>query len=470
MEKRRSVAQHSALIPIIELGNNGDVTIPPKNLLLEVHAAPYQFGDDTDDLARKAKQKEIELKAIDKDWDRVAAPLRKVNVVLYRSGCVAAGAVRKLGLKQPRLALYQWIKPQAWLEQQRLYSSSYPEELSEGNSAELGLALVLLMAASGSPYRQVIATGKLSGQTQLIRERDVKILPVSKLEEKFNLVIQQVTQGQLPRDKELLFFIPKYCNQGESAVEVENRPEVQILRTLGIQVILVEWLSEAAEKLKANTARYLLQDLILKWFIIVLLVMSLSWVSWLGWQDRAISMKFVAANPVTLSAEPFLVCFKGKKVHYQSIAREGIVPIVPITSTLGWQVKIGEANRFDSLLNQWFGYQGYYVAYLMISEFSAPMVNISDETGKVMRILPGQEWAWSWKLNEQAEENKLILLTQRGAFKQDQFQLLVNQPIESKTADLPMNITEIANNIESKFPNGLYFTFRTTKSKSQCTL
>jgi hypothetical protein len=104
--------------------------------------------------------------------------------------------------------------------------ADYPEELSEGNSAELGLALVLLMAASSSPYRQVIATGKLSGQTQLIRERDVKILPVSKLEEKFNLVIQQVTQGQLPRDKELLFFIPKYCNQGESAVEVENRPEV----------------------------------------------------------------------------------------------------------------------------------------------------------------------------------------------------------------------------------------------------
>jgi hypothetical protein len=267
----------------------------------------------------------------------------------------------------------------------------------------------------------------------------------------------------------LLFFIPKYCNQGETTIEVENRPEIQTLRTLGIQIVPIEWLSEAAEKLKADTARYLPQDLVLKWFIIALLVISLSWASWLGWRDRAISMKFVTANPEALSAEPFLVCFKDKKVRYQPITRQGIIPIVPIASTLGWQIKIGEVNSFDSFWIQWLGYQGYYVAYLMISEFSAPMVNVTDDKGKVIRILPGQKWAWSWKLNGRAEENELILLTQREAFKLNQLQWLVKS-VESKTADLPMNITEIANNIKSKFPNGLHFTFRTIENKSQCTL
>jgi hypothetical protein len=448
------------LIPIIKVWNNNQLghNDPTESSLVDhfikIYTQSYTCGDDIDN------------QAIDKDWDRVAAPLRKINPLLYRSGSVAAGAVRKLGLKKPKMALYQWFKPQAWLEQQRLYSSS-PESLSEGNSAELGLALVLLMAASGSPYRCVIATGALGGQTQLIRERDVKVLPVSKLAEKFNLVKQQLEQGQFPQDKKLLFFIPKYCSQGEATVEVDNLPEFQSLQNSGIQVVPVEWLSEAAKKLQANTAKYLLPDLLLKWFIITLLIISLSWVSWLGWQERTINMKFVTANPVTLSAEPFLVCFKDKEVHYQPIVRQGIVPIVPIASTLGWQVQIGEANSFDRWWSQWLGYQGYYVAYLMISEFSVPMVNVTDEQGKVIRILPSQKWAWSWQLNEQAEENKLILLTQRAAFKQDQLRWLV-KPIESKTSTLPMNVTEIANKIKSKFPNGLHFMFRTTK-KSQCT-
>jgi hypothetical protein len=427
-----------------KLGNNGTAD----NQLIEVYSQPYLFGDDTDN------------QAINKDWDRIAAALRKKSRVLFHSGSVATSKVHKLGLKRPRMAFYQWLKPKAWLEQQRLYSDC-PKELSEGNSAELGLALVLLMAASGSPYRQVIATGALSGQIQLIRERDVEIQPVNNLVEKFKLVIQQVNNGKPPQNKNLLFFIPKYYDQEKTKrVEVESLPEVQTLRTLGIQVVPIEWLSEAAKKLKADTARYLPQDLIFKWLMIALLVISLSWVSWVGWRDRAISMAFVTANPETLSAEPFLVCFKDKEVHYQRIVREGIVPIVPTTSTLGWQIKIGEASSFDSFLSQWFGYQGYYVAYLIISQFSAPKINR-------IRIYPDKNWIWSWKLNELEEDNKLILLAQRQPFNLRKLERLVKPP-ESKTAQVPIDITKIANDIESQFPNGLYFTFKTA-SKSQCT-
>ena len=437
------------LIPIVKPGNNDVAESSSINdQLIEVYTQPYTFGDDTDN------------RAIDKDWDRVAATLRKAK--LYDSGCVATSAVHKLGLKKPKMAIYQWLKPQAWLEKQRLYLS-YPEYSVEGNSAELGLALVLLMAASGSPYRQVIATGALrgkNGQTQLLREHDVKVWPVGKLEEKLKLVIQKVEKGELLRDKNLLFFIPKYYNQGETRIEVESLPEVQTLRTLGIQVVPIEWLSEAAKKLKADTARYLPQDLIFKWLMIALLVISLSWVSWVGWRDRAISMAFVTANPETLSAEPFLVCFKGEEVRYQRIVREGIVPIVPTTSTLGWQIKIGEASSFDSFLSQWFGYQGYYVAYLIISQFSAPKINR-------IRIYPDKNWIWSWKLNELEEDNKLILLAQRQPFNLRKLERLVKPP-ESKTAQVPIDITKIANDIESQFPNGLYFTFKTA-SKSQCT-
>jgi hypothetical protein len=70
--------------------------------LVEVYTQPYLFGDDIDN------------QAIDKGWDRVVVTLRQVNQVLYRSGNVAAGMVRKFGLKRPKIALYQWLKPQAW--------------------------------------------------------------------------------------------------------------------------------------------------------------------------------------------------------------------------------------------------------------------------------------------------------------------------------------------------------------------
>ena len=93
----------------------------------------------------------IDSKALDKDWDQVAAPLRKVG--LYQAGCAAASAVRKLGIEPPIGALYQQVARLAWIEAQRLQSAS-PSGPSEGRSAELGLALVLLMGASGSPDRQ----------------------------------------------------------------------------------------------------------------------------------------------------------------------------------------------------------------------------------------------------------------------------------------------------------------------------
>jgi hypothetical protein len=193
------------LIPIVKPGTNDSAkSLSADDQLINVYTQPYTFGDDIDN------------QAIDKDWDRVAATLRKVNPVLYRSGSVAAGAVRKLGLKRPKVAFYQWFKPQAWLEQQRLYSS-YPEYLSEGNSAELGLALVLLMAASGSPYRYVIATGSLGGQTQLIRERDVKVLPVSQLEKKLTWLDNKLSKVS-SREIKICYFLSR------SIVTKEKRP------------------------------------------------------------------------------------------------------------------------------------------------------------------------------------------------------------------------------------------------------
>jgi hypothetical protein len=457
------------LIPIVKLRNNDAVESSATNdQLIEVYTQPYTFGDDTDN------------QAIDKGWDRVAVTLRQINQVLYRSGGVAAGMVRKFGLKRPRMAFYQWLKPQAWLEQQRLYSSA-PKELSEGNSAELGLALVLLMAASGSPYRQVIATGALSGQTQLIRERDVEVQPVNNLVEKFKLVIQQVEEGKLPRDKNLLFFIPKYYDQKKTKrVEVESLPEVQTLRTLGIQVVPIEWLSEAAEKLKTNTARYLPQDLILKWFIIALLLVSLSWVSWVEWRDRAIEMEFLKPNNSFTFAEPYLVCdIKNQpleKVHNPiEIKRNKVTHFVPvINSALGWQVKVGQADNFDTLLSQWLGYQGYYVAAILLSESEMEIITSrkKEESG-IVRIRSGEDWR-RYVTFEDGPDNTtviLILVAQRHKpINSSKLTTSIEQFRQTITTNaVEPDIRAKTDFILSQFPGGLIFRFKTVEEKLECT-
>ncbi|MDY6994801.1 MAG: hypothetical protein SVR94_19620, partial [Pseudomonadota bacterium] len=164
MNSRRSV-----FIPLVER------SFASEGHLLEVYTERATAEDNYND-----------SKALDKDWDPVAMYLRKVG--LYRMGCIAASAVRKLGLKKNKTSIYQWFKPQAWLEQQRLHAA-YPERIIEGHSCELGLALLLLMGATQTNTAQyVIATGALSSQAQ--REHDVQVLPVSNLTQKLQLVIR----------------------------------------------------------------------------------------------------------------------------------------------------------------------------------------------------------------------------------------------------------------------------------------
>jgi hypothetical protein len=154
MSSRRTVH-----IPIVQPG--GSAGGRAEDRLIEVYTQHYAFDPLTK--AEEASQRAVDAKARDKDWDRVAAPLRKVG--LYQAGCAAASAVRKLGIRQPLTALFQRISRLAWIEGQRLQSAG-AKGPSEGRSAELGLALALLMCASGSRDRQIIATGALGGQPQ----------------------------------------------------------------------------------------------------------------------------------------------------------------------------------------------------------------------------------------------------------------------------------------------------------------
>lgn len=187
---------YNVLIPIVSLGDDND-----KSHLLHVYSSLQNTpGDDA--------------KALDAGLDAVVAPLLMQG--LYRTGLTALGTVRKFGLKKPRMAFYQWFKPQAGIDHQRVRCVP-AKGPTDGGSAELGIALSLLMGATDSRETWVIATGRLApqlaGEAQMTRDRDAKVYPIGSLVEKLRLAKQNAKNNQLNANVRY-FFIPETFNDG----------------------------------------------------------------------------------------------------------------------------------------------------------------------------------------------------------------------------------------------------------------
>ncbi|MFO1434707.1 MAG: hypothetical protein U1F76_32275 [Candidatus Competibacteraceae bacterium] len=252
--------------------------------LVEVYAKPYGSGDDVEHAVA------VDAQAIKSDLDRVAAPLRPAG--LYNAGCQAANSVRKLGLKPPWLALYQWYYRQASVEQQRLHlvQGQLPKEWCpslggsniEGRSAELGLALALLLSASNARRQCLIATGQLGGQPGgRFKSREVQIEPINSLPEKLRLVARLAEQEQLPsheRNKPLLFLTPARCEVEGKWVDTKTLPEVAELERWGVKVEPCSRLSDAARLIGARRARWLPWDMFLGGLALLLSILIMVWI------------------------------------------------------------------------------------------------------------------------------------------------------------------------------------------------
>jgi hypothetical protein len=283
-------ARYSVYIPTVSL--SAGIQTEQGGSLLEVYAQPYQSGEDPDDLLarfRKARpaaepvadrltraktsgsQEADEWKALYKQWDRVAALLRPAG--LYQSGSWAASMALKVGLERPFLALYQQFRKQAYIAdlRLRLASAHVPDDWRggegaiEGRSADLGLALALLLAASRAPRRLVIATGRLGGQPGGTHhhEADVEILSVGKVPEKLQLIERLGADRRLPRGPRhqdpVWVFTPLTLEDGRPVTE-HTLPVIARLAAMGIEVIPVKTLRTAAQRLGARKARWMPSD------------------------------------------------------------------------------------------------------------------------------------------------------------------------------------------------------------------
>lgn len=295
--------RYSVYCPAVPLAMSADVE--GESCLFEIYAEHYRLGEDLTD-RQPTTQRTISLddKAIRKQWEPVAAPLRSAG--LYESGCTAVAAVRKLGLTPPPGAVYQKFHRLAYVNDLRLHltAARAPSEWQthagaiEGRSAELALALALLLAASRRPDRLVIATGRLGAQPAGTRSEDpdVEVLEVGKVPEKLRLIERLALDHKLPRGPNhtdsVWVFTPATFKNGEASVAVETLPEVRRLKMLGITVIQVGTLSEAAGHLAVKRAHWMRQDSVwLGWIVgAPLFLVALAWAASYWWpRDRLVT-------------------------------------------------------------------------------------------------------------------------------------------------------------------------------------
>ena len=371
---------------------------------IEVYAESYQVGADSDDFlpgeteVRQAHA-DYDRKALDKYWDRVAAPLRINSPTLYQSGCVAASALRKLQFKRHFAALYQYFKPGAVIESKRLHAVSAWGP-TEGHSAELGLALALASNICRVQNNLIVATGALVSTAQtgstisLLRTDDVKVHPVASLPRKLQLLITEIESGYfqaVAKNRIFWLIIPRLFESAGHYQSVSTLSEVQTLQSLGVKIVTVDWLSEALHALKTDYSHYLMRDRLLQGLLAVVLLTSL-WVSIDRlWRSSPVAMAFLSVND-TVGAQPFILCTQGQRQYAQVITRKSLVPRVPVEASIAWRIRIGEAASIDGYLSDSLGFQGYYMAMIVVSDKSSASFDSAHQgnSSRPLRVLPGQ--------------------------------------------------------------------------------
>jgi hypothetical protein len=176
-----------------------------------------------------------------------AAQLDRSLTELLESGLYQAGQQAKAAVRLLKLPGHLW--PGRASEALHVNNPGDVIGLGAENavSAELGLALALLMYRAQTGPRAVLASGTL-GLNQ--GGRDVPVLPVHHLAQKLRIVVQYFSQPGAPPAPGIL-LVPLQDPDGVAVASRYHR-EVQSLRNLGIELHGVGTLADAARLVGAR--------------------------------------------------------------------------------------------------------------------------------------------------------------------------------------------------------------------------
>lgn len=397
---------------------------------------------------------------------------------LYPSARRAFGAAQKFCANRPWLALYQIFKRRALLDIQWLYPSR-PPIVVEGESSDLGLALLLLMNPCRSTRSRIIATGALESTTD-----DLSVTAIGRLAEKLDLIREWRMNGggRTQADEEILFFTPLeyFPEEGDHPVGIETlEKKCEELRDIGIVVCPVGSLREAAGLLGITHAPYLPQDRWILRLLTMLAVGAMCLLPWIWWTNHPIPVSFAVPHGMVTAPEPFWDC--GPRLP---LSRVGNTPELPTGVTLGWRVRVGNSESFDVKLLSHFGVGSneprYHVLVALLSQYSPtelkrPKYQIVEGSVTEGRMSPGALWEGTIDLNDTPETSSLMLLAQRTEFDLVALRdrLARNFP-KSKGSDPATNVGLSVNSAEeflmNSAPGAVAFMFRTVRRERECAM
>ena len=431
-----------------------DIYIPILDLkgtdhsLINVYCQQQYFGETAmDDMA------------IDKDWDVTAAQLRKYN--LYEDGLLAVNRVRKLELKKPLFAVFQYFRKYSYLDNQRLYSAHVFH--AEGDSAQLGLALALLLNVSDSKVTSVIATGKLCRDTRENpkHKNDTAVEEVGGIEKKLALVLSKRKSGDLGSAPSLFCFTPVYLDANKQE-KIATLPIVKDLAEVGIVVKPIAWLSDAAKILLANTTRYLLWDTLCLSVLVTLLLFGMYSV----WWHNPINIKIMSGDHH--KDEPFLVCTSVDQVSYYDLKREGGIPVFPLLSQQNENVNVGLGITLKPEKSFLTSY--YYTVFIHIGEKTG--IHIIDKQASGGQAITATDEApplsMYWPMVEEnslAEDNVILVAFQRTPIDANQLRDQIKREFPDNKQ---LDVLQARDFLLPQFPGSYAFLYRSIIAQPPC--
>jgi hypothetical protein len=390
----------------------------------------------------------------------VVEALRPIN--LHASGQRAMAAVQKL--------LDAKAKRHFALETCKIRFANRPSSsLIEGRSAELGIALLLLMEGSDGSPRSVIATGVLEVLPGRL-DFDARVEPVESLDAKLHLILEAKRRGHLHKAITKVLIPATWPQEGAECDEnlSTHREAVRELAEVGLAVIPVRTLREAAQQLDIS-----LTDRTAAWrraLLVGLLALGAGAAGIVGMVNQTILVRFEAEPTTGIPAKPFLVCTdeQGRFAGYEPIPLAGMVPQAPISGILGWRIRFGQRSTLDAALFDWFhpviGYGRYHVAVAFIGEQSGLFLVPTEAGAAQIRKAPDEVWKWQQQLGKPAEAGVLVFLAKRfGEFDLSTLRRQFNERFKA-----PFDRTLTSDFLAQQASGSLRYFFESREGSSPC--
>lgn len=400
MDKRKTV-----FIPVVTADGK-------RHRVLEIYSEPW--ASDTPDADKAKKQSQLLA-----DAQRMQLPpvvVRLSQIGLGQAAQAGLGAAKKHGLGRPRCALYQWLRPQAWVKSQMLDYGVVKSSV-QGESAELGIALALLLGGSHTATQQIMATGSLreNPQNAQLEPRDTEVGPVTNLRTKLaSLLDHPIHNGNQP----VRCFIPKLLDPG-NPVPSDQDSEIQRLtkklEQRNILVTPVETLQQATNLLAIGKAQSLTAD---RWICSVAIIL----IPVLGWAIASQILAVWRTHPVELiltEDSPFIACIVNDQGDYRrlSLNKENGIYRVPSDNHLGWKLRL-KHSAFDQWMSRIGFNTHYHLAMASVGTATPVKMKVPDAPSTSGQRAHDGLWKQSWHLElpEQVEQEdvEIYLAARRG--------------------------------------------------------